>query len=107
MLNPRDTAPGSIMPNYPWLAENKAGVEKIGDKMSAMQSVGVPYSDNEIGRGKELYLTQAKAVSEGLAKENVHLAADSELTALIAYLQRLGVDGRAAIKTSGPGALPQ
>ena len=75
--------------------------------MSAMQTLGVPYTDDEIKRGKELYMAQAATVSEGLAKDNVQLAPDSELTSLIAYLQRLGVDGRAAIKNEGPSPAAQ
>ena len=99
-LNARDTSPGSIMPNYPWLAENKANVSKISTKMSVMKSLGVPYSDEEIQNGEELYLIQAKGISEGLSKDNVQLAPETELTALIAYLQRLGIDGRKAIKNA-------
>ncbi len=100
MLNPRDTSPGSIMPNYTWLAENTCDVQKISTKMGAMQALGVPYTDDEIKAGPETYMTQAKKISDGLIKENVTLAPESELTALIAYMQRLGVDGRTAIKNS-------
>jgi cytochrome c oxidase cbb3-type subunit I/II len=100
MINPRDTSPGSIMPNYPWLAENKTNVDMITKKLSAMKTLGVPYSDEEILNGKNQYMEQAKKVSENLAKENVQLDAESELTALIAYMQRLGVDGKNAAKSS-------
>jgi cytochrome c oxidase cbb3-type subunit I/II len=100
MLNPRDTSPGSIMPNYPWLATNKTNLDMVPRKLSAMKSIGVPYSDQDISGSKELYLAQAGSITASLAKENVQLEPDTELTALIAYMQRLGVDGRMAIKQS-------
>jgi cytochrome c oxidase cbb3-type subunit I/II len=98
MINPRDTSPGSIMPNYPWLVDNKVNVEEIKTKMSVMRSLGVPYTDEDVAQGQSAYMTQAQKITEGLAKENVQLAPESELTALIAYMQRLGVDGRTAVK---------
>ena len=100
MMNPRDTSPGSIMPNYPWLAENKTNTGMISKKLSAMKTLGVPYSDDEILKAKESYLEQASKITEGLSRENVQLDPESEMTALIAYMQRLGVDGRNAIKNN-------
>jgi cytochrome c oxidase cbb3-type subunit I/II len=98
MLDPRSTSPGSIMPSYSWLQDNEVVVAGIPGKMSAMRSIGVPYTDEEITQGKETYMIQASKISTDLAKENVPLKADSELIALIAYMQRLGVDGRNAEK---------
>ena len=105
MMNPRDTSPGSIMPNYPWLAENRVDVPGIKNKLKVMTSLGVPYSSEEVDGAAEIYMAQAKTISEGLSKENVSLAPESEMVALIAYMQRLGVDGRTAIKnqTSATG----
>jgi cytochrome c oxidase cbb3-type subunit I/II len=98
MLNPRDTSPGSIMPNYPWLAERRSNLSLIPRKMRAMKSIGVPYTEQDILGARDQYTAQATKISEGLARENVQLQPEAELTALIAYMQRLGVDGRAAIK---------
>jgi cytochrome c oxidase cbb3-type subunit I/II len=88
------------MPNYPWLAENKTNTGMISKKLSAMKTLGVPYSDDEILKAKESYLEQAGKITEGLSRENVQLDPESEMTALIAYMQRLGVDGRNAIKNN-------
>ena len=88
------------MPNYPWLVDNKTNLDQITTKMSVMKSLGVPYTEDEIKAGKETYMAQAAKIAEGLSKENVQLAPESEMTALIAYMQRLGVDGRAAIKNA-------
>jgi cytochrome c oxidase cbb3-type subunit 2 len=73
---PRDVVPESNMPGYPWLARNPADAADIQAKMRALRLVGVPYTDAEI----------AKAPDE--------LKDKTELDALIAYLQGLGVAGR-------------
>lgn len=96
MMEPRSTSPGSIMPVYTWLAENKVRPESIVGKMSAMKTLGVPYTDDQIANGAKLYMEQAEAMCAVLAKENVTIAPESEMIAMIAYLQRLGVDGRNA-----------
>jgi cytochrome c oxidase cbb3-type subunit 2 len=70
--NPRDVVPESNMPGYPWLAKNVIDGEDIEAKMRALRRVGVPYTDEEIGK--------AKAEVKGR----------TELDALIAYLQNLG-----------------
>ena len=71
--NPRDLVPESNMPAYPWL--NKAVVDGAGmaPRMKALRMVGVPYTDDEI----------AKAAEEVKDK--------SEMDAVIAYLQVLGI----------------
>ena len=98
MLDPRSTSPGSIMPNYPWLTSTMVNVDGIKGKMSAMRSIGVPYTEEEIAGGKEAYVSQANSIVEKLAKDNVTLDAGSELTSLIAYMQRLGTDGTKALQ---------
>ena len=74
MTNPRDVVPESIMPGYPWLAENKLDTEVITTKMNVLRILGAPYADEEIAA--------APAALEG----------KSELDALIAYLQGLGIE---------------
>ncbi|MBK8065610.1 MAG: cytochrome-c oxidase, cbb3-type subunit II [Betaproteobacteria bacterium] len=72
MNNPRDLVPESNMPAYPWLAKSPADAADIETKMRALRLVGVPYTDEQIGKAKE------------------ELKGKSELDALIAYLQVLG-----------------
>ena len=74
MVNPRDVVPESIMPGYPWLAENNLDDSDIQAKMETLRTLGVPYSDADI---------------EGAPKM---LAGKTELDALIAYLQGLGIE---------------
>ncbi len=72
LYNPRDVVPESVMPSYPWLDTTMADAEGVSAKMKAMQTVGVPYSDDEIAAGP--------AQVEG----------KTEMQALISYLQILG-----------------
>ena len=75
MLNPRAVVPGSIMPAYPWLATARPDAEGIQKRMRALRVLGHPYTDEEIA---------------GAAKA---LEGKTEMDALIAYLQSLGVHG--------------
>ena len=73
LLNPRDVVPESNMPAFPWLARNKVDAEATVAHMKALRKVGTPYSDEEIAKAPEM------------------LANKSELDAVIAYLQGLGL----------------
>ena len=73
LLNPRDVVPESNMPAFPWLARNKVDAEATVAHMKALRKVGTPYSDEEIEKAPEA------------------LANKSELDAVIAYLQGLGL----------------
>jgi len=93
MMDPTRTSPGSIMPRYPWLLTNELDFEILPKKLSAMQTLGVPYTDDEVNTAKELALAQATRISDGLnLEENVETLPSDEIIALIAYLQRLGTD---------------
>ncbi len=112
MYDPQSTSPGSIMPGYKWLFENKRlDISHIEDKMRVMAKLGVPYTDEEIADAKKNMEEQAKQIEENLkndpdfvksyeeSKKNAAVRgeefvpmSDREITALIAYLQRLGTD---------------
>jgi len=93
MINPRDISPQSIMPNYKWLVEQKIGYGSLIKKMTAMKTLGVPYSDEEINQGLIKAQAQAKEITNDLISSGVPAQVeDKELVALIAYLQRLGKD---------------
>ena len=72
LINPRDVVPESIMPGYPWLAETPLADSDIQAKMTALRSLGHPYSDEDIAAAPQ------------------QLADKTELDALVAYLQGLG-----------------
>ena len=98
MENPRSTSPGSIMPRYPWLLTQKLDTNSLPARIKALRTVGVPYpADFELTAGKDL-VKQAKGIVQNLEAGMVKAQPDSEIIALIAYLQRLGTD----IKLSKP-----
>jgi cytochrome c oxidase cbb3-type subunit 2 len=73
LLNPRDVVSNSIMPAYPWLAERSANQDKdIKNKLNVLVMLDHPYTNDDI--------ESSDAMLEG----------QSELDALIAYLQVLG-----------------
>jgi cytochrome c oxidase cbb3-type subunit I/II len=92
MLDPRSTSPGSNMPNYPWLAENTIDVKLAPKKLALMQKLGVPYTNADIDSAEDNQRKQATTIVADLAKSNITVKWDSEIVALIAYLQRLGRD---------------
>jgi cytochrome c oxidase cbb3-type subunit I/II len=92
MREPSSMSPGSIMPNYAWLLEQKLDVSNLQDKLKAMKKLGVPYDDYQLLKAQEDLETQAKGIADNLAKEGVKVSADKEIIALIAYLQRIGTD---------------
>jgi cytochrome c oxidase cbb3-type subunit I/II len=59
-------------------------------KLSAMRSVGVPYAQNDIDGAESDAREQGALVAKDLAAEGVKVDSDTEMVALIAYLQRLG-----------------
>jgi cytochrome c oxidase cbb3-type subunit I/II len=92
MVNPQTMSPGSIMPAYPWLAEQSLDMTTTSKKLKAMQSLGVPYTQTDIDNANNDLLKQAEAISSNLKKEGVAIDKEKELIAMIAYLQRLGTD---------------
>jgi cytochrome c oxidase cbb3-type subunit 2 len=72
--NPRDVVPESNMPAYPWFAKSTVEGIDVQGRMKALRSVGVPYTDEQIAKAPEA------------------LKGKTELDAVIAYLQGLGVE---------------
>ena len=73
LLTPRDVVPESNMPAFPWLARNTVDGATIQKHMTALRTVGVPYTDEEIANAPK------------------DVDGKSELEAVIAYLQGLGL----------------
>jgi cytochrome c oxidase cbb3-type subunit 2 len=70
--NPRDLVPESIMPAYPWLMNTPVNAETMPAHMTALRTVGVPYTDAEI------------------AASSAEVKGKTEMEAVVAYLQVLG-----------------
>lgn len=93
MMDPREVSPGSIMPAYPWLFRDRIDFALIQKKLTVMKSLGVPYADGEVQAASTDAMEAAKKIAEGLKAEGVTGSVeDKEIVALIAYMQRLGMD---------------
>ncbi len=92
MLDPELTSAGSIMPSYAFMIENKLNTSSTADKISAMRKIGVPYPDGYESIAKDELDKQADIIVADLLKDNIRVASDKEIIAMIAYLQRLGMD---------------
>ncbi len=112
MWDPQSTSPGSIMPGYKWLFDNKQ--LNYGDmeaKLKVMQKLGVPYTDEQVINARKNMEEQGLRILENLKSDpdfvksyensKKKAAADGEefvpmnereITAVIAYIQRLGTD---------------
>ena len=97
MDNPQSTSPGSIMPRYSWLLTQKIDTNAMPPRITALRKVGVPYPVGyENGDAQKDLAKQAAAIVLGLKVGSVESQPDREIIALIAYLQRLGKDIKAA-----------
>ncbi|MDH1869624.1 cytochrome-c oxidase, cbb3-type subunit II [Pseudomonas chengduensis] len=72
LYNPRNVVPESIMPAYPWLVEQSLDGQDTAKKMSALRTLGVPYSEEDVAGASDA------------------VKGKSEMDALVAYLQVLG-----------------
>jgi cytochrome c oxidase cbb3-type subunit 2 len=82
LMNPRQLVPQSNMPDFPWLAERKLDAEQIQASIRTLRRLGDPYSDADIA-------SAPSAVSN-----------KTEMEALIAYLQGLGIKNEPTSMTS-------
>ncbi len=95
--NPRATSPGSVMPAYPHLLEDKIPFDDIQSRIDAMAMLNVPYGKAALDDAPALAKQQAEALAEKLQQQGGPAGmSDKDVIALIAYMQRLGVDIRAA-----------
>ncbi len=76
LIAPRNLVVQSNMPAYPWLADAQLDPDTMVKRMRALRTIGVPYSDDDIAAAPEV------------------VAGKTELDALVAYLQGLGVNQR-------------
>lgn len=98
MYDPSSTSPGSIMPKYTWMLTQKMDMETIDERISALRSVGVPYVEGYEDKALADMKAQAKEITQGLHEsgfeelDGIKVEPDDKIIAIIAYLQRLGID---------------
>jgi cytochrome c oxidase cbb3-type subunit I/II len=103
-LDPRQTSPGSNMPPYPWLFEAKADFKALPKRIAVQSTLGVPWPAMSRDQIEQSARDQAMEIAESLVKagaflpdrpdlspENLrrHLA-ESQVVAMIAYVQKVG-----------------
>jgi cytochrome c oxidase cbb3-type subunit I/II len=106
--DPQSISPGSIMPRYQWLIKNELDNSTLQDKMEAMVTLGVPYSNEEITNALQIADKQATEIETRLLSnteikkafggETAVPLKNREVIALIAYMQRLGTDTQVKAK---------
>jgi cytochrome c oxidase cbb3-type subunit I/II len=99
LVDPTSMSPGSIMPPYAWLIEQKLDITTTASKIRAMQTLGVPYPDGYDKRANDDLKVQAEKIALDLKQNNIKVKSDREIVAIIAYLQRLGTDIKANKET--------
>ena len=104
LRDPRSTSPGSVMPTYGWLARGRLDPADVTASVVAQRRVGTPYTDEDVAGVPEALHQQGQAIVDRLLPAGIQAAPDSEAVAVIAYLQRLGVDGRAELAQAEGGA---
>lgn len=78
LKNPRDVVPESNMPGYPWLSQALVDPDRIEKKMKVLALMGHPYSE------------------EDFAGARAAVTGQTEMDAVVAYLQGLGVTPKEA-----------
>jgi cytochrome c oxidase cbb3-type subunit 2 len=83
LMDPRKVVPESNMPDYAWLAHRKLDAADIQARMRTLRFLGDPYSDADIAAAPDA------------------LKDKTEMDALIAYLQGLGVKNEPSATAGG------
>jgi cytochrome c oxidase cbb3-type subunit I/II len=96
MDNPRSTSPGSLMPRYSWLLTQTIDTNAVAPRIKALRTTGVPYPAGFEATAVADLNAQARKVVANLQTGAIKAKPDREIIALIAYLQRLGTDIKAA-----------
>jgi cytochrome c oxidase cbb3-type subunit I/II len=102
MRDPRSTSPGSVMPAYDWLLSRHYDTTDVVASLRALRKAGLPYTDKDVAGAPASMQAQADSIVGRLATGGITTTPDREIVALIAYLQRLGRDGRAVIPPPAP-----
>jgi cytochrome c oxidase cbb3-type subunit 2 len=85
LMNPRQLVPQSNMPGYSWLTQSKLDGADVQARMRTLRRLGDPYTDADI------------------AGAPAAVAGKTQMDAMIAYLQGLGIDNEPTPPASGTG----
>lgn len=115
--SPSDYVEGSIMPPYPWLEETVLDFKKIKPRIHAAILLGADYADAYGINSEDEAVEHARRQAEEIAQRIVDQAGektslttdqlkDKYVVALIAYVQRLGVDLNAPVEVEVATEVP-
>jgi cytochrome c oxidase cbb3-type subunit II len=89
LTNPRDLVPESNMPAYPFLAKKEVDAASMPKRMEVLRTLGAPYTDEEIAGSVEA------------------VKGKTQMEAVIAYLQVLGIARTAGASVAAATAAPE
>jgi cytochrome c oxidase cbb3-type subunit I/II len=92
MLDPTSMAPGSVMPKYTWLFYDDLDEASTISKIHAMRKLGVPYEEGYEAKANADLRKQAEEITAKLKTDKISISSKKEIIAMIAYLQRMGMD---------------
>ena len=96
MLDPTSMSPGSLMPAYPHLFTDVLDTTTTRSKVEAMITLGVPYEKEFVDQANAHLSAQSAKIVAELKAGGIDALQDREIIAMIAYLQRIGTDIKAA-----------
>ena len=103
MRDPRSVSPGSVMPAYSWLLDWTVDPDHVAASVRALRLVGTPYSGQDVADVPANLERQGGEIVGRLIDAGIETRWDAEIVALIAYLQRLGQDGKAELARRSAG----
>ncbi|MEO1572576.1 MAG: cytochrome-c oxidase, cbb3-type subunit II [Bacteroidota bacterium] len=101
MENPRSTSPNSIMPPYAHMMRKPLRIDDLPAKLSTLQALGLPYTDEQIASAVADAETQAAEIAAEVASQGGPQGIErKQIVAMVAYLQSLGVEAKATFDDS-------
>jgi len=90
-IDPASITPGSIMPTYAHFTEEKVDFSGTEAKLRGLRAVGVPFTIEQVQRAGAAAKAQAETIKADLMTNGIDVPVDSEMVAVIAYIQSLGL----------------
>ncbi|MCA9136380.1 MAG: cytochrome-c oxidase, cbb3-type subunit II, partial [Planctomycetales bacterium] len=91
--NPADVSPGSVMPSYGHLLTDTLNYDEIAPHVKAAWQLGAEYSEEDLNNTKEVAFKQAEKIAAEISTQGGPAnTMDKQAVAMIAYLQRIGID---------------
>jgi cytochrome c oxidase cbb3-type subunit I/II len=90
LVDPRQISQGSNMPSYHWLEKKKTDLKALPGKIAVQVKLGVPYKAMTKDEIQQSALEQGMTIAKDLKDRGAFVDPESQMVAVIAYLQKLG-----------------